>query len=147
MARVKFIPEIDTMNGRMGDAVFYGYHDRHYARIHIIPRNPDTASQVFVRRTFGDAVRAWQALDQESRRKFIRKGRMRSINGYNLFISEYMKERMPSIRSCSSGSVFKNRIKTEIPLMLQCASVPSTLFNRRSYNSPPRAAVRDKIPA
>ena len=147
MARVKFAAELDTMNGRMGDAVFYSIYNRHYARVHIIPRDPNTVAQVFVRRTFGDAVRAWQALDNDSKRKYIRRGRMRSINGYNLFISEYMKERMPALRSSKGDRLLKDYSKPIVPSLLQCASVPSPLKVRHSYNSPPPGMVRDKIPA
>ena len=147
MARVKFAAELDTMNGRMGDAVFYSFYNRHYARVHIIPRDPNTPAQVFVRRTFGDAVRAWQALDNDSKRKFIKKGRMRRINGYNLFISEYMKERMPALRSGKGDRLFKDYSKPIVSSILQGPSVPSTLPARHSYNSPPPGMLRDKIPA
>ena len=147
MARIKFASYLDTMNGRMGDAVFYSCNGRHYARVMVKPRNPNTAAQVLVRRTFGDAVRAWQALDHDSKRKFIRKGRMRRINGYNLFISEYMKERMPAIRSVNSDREFKEYSKPVVPLLLRSTSVPTPLPAGYSHNSPPPGMVRDKIPA
>src|SRR5512138_1478445 len=111
MARVKLAPGFDTFNGRIGDLVIYGYYDMKYARVMVKPRNPKTASQVFVRRTFGDAVRAWQALDSDIKRRYIKKGRMRSINGYNMFISEYMKERMPALHSSKGDSLFKDYSK------------------------------------
>lgn len=147
MARVKFAAELDTMNGRMGDAVFYSFYNRHYARVHIIPRDPNTPAQVFVRRTFGDAVRAWQALDNDSKRKFIKKGRMRRINGYNLFISEYMKERMPALRGVNGKDLFIHHSKLEVSSILRGPSVASPLLTGHSYNSPPPGMVRDKIPA
>ena len=147
MARIKFASYLDTMNGRMGDAVFYSCNGRHYARVMVKPRNPNTAAQVLVRRTFGDAVRAWQALDHDSKRKFIRKGRMRRINGYNLFISEYMKERMPALRSSNGNSLSREYSKPVVPLLLRSTSVPTPLPAGYSHNSPPPGMVRDKIPA
>jgi hypothetical protein len=132
------------MNGRIEEIIFYSYFDRQYARSRVIPRNPKTASQVFVRRTFGDAVRAWQALDDDRKYRFNKKGRMHRMNGYNLFISEYMKVRMPAMRS---GSVLPDCSRHVVPVLLQSTSVAAPLSNRHSYNSPPSAIIRDKIPA
>ncbi|HPS58893.1 MAG TPA: hypothetical protein PK514_12375 [Spirochaetota bacterium] len=147
MARIQLASYFNAINGRIGDIVLYNYFDRQYARSRVTPRNPNTASQVFVRRTFGDAVRAWQALDDDRKRKFNKKGRMRSISGYNLFISEYMKVRMPVLRSSKDDRIFPACSRPVVPVLLQYTSVPAPLFNRHSYNSPPIAIERDKIPA
>jgi hypothetical protein len=69
-----------------------------------VPRNPDTLLQRNVRRSFADAVKSWQFLTDEEKYKFTRKARRTHMSGYNLFISEFIKE------SISAGSRPEERL-------------------------------------
>ena len=145
MARVELASSFKSIRGSKGAMVFYSYNGRHYIRSRVTPRNPNTEAQVFVRRTFGDAVRAWQELGDEQKRRFNRRARMRSGKGYNLFISEYVKERMPASRTVTNGSPFP--AVTGSPGYLRGSSVPAPLQPRKGPFLPPGRTVRDKIPA
>lgn len=147
MARIGLASCYKSMHGRRGNMVLYNYCGRQYARSHVVPRNPNTEAQVFVRRTFGDAVHAWQALGDDEKHRFNRKGRMRSMKGYNLFISEYMKERMPGLRSGNNENNFPVSSRPSSPGLLRCSSVPAPLSLHQGPISPPVSRIRDKIPA
>jgi hypothetical protein len=82
-------------SGRMGDLVFYSLYGSSFARLYAKPANPHTEGQRMVRRTFGDAVRSWQKLADGEKHKYNRKARHLPMSGYNLFISVYMKEKLP----------------------------------------------------
>jgi len=96
---------ITSIHGRMGNLVFYYRHGTQCVRTHVIPRNPDTEAQRTVRRTFGDAVRSWQALSADSRCAFIRRAHTMSMSGYNLYISEYMKATITGMRGTDTLSL------------------------------------------
>jgi hypothetical protein len=91
MATAIPFPMIKSIHGRLGNFIFYFRHGNQCIRMHAVPYNPDTEAQRIVRRTFGDAVRSWQAMDTDEKNKYNRKARFLNISGYNLYISEYMK--------------------------------------------------------
>jgi len=91
MARIKHPSYIASSGGRMGDIVFYSFYDRQYARLYCKPVDPKTVEQKIIRKTFGDAVRSWQALSPEEQYKYNKKARRLPMTGYNLYISNYMK--------------------------------------------------------
>ncbi len=88
---------IKSISGRIGSVVFYQNRGTQCVRTHVIPRNPDTQAQRIVRRAFGDAVRSWQSMNADEQYAFIRKARFLNMSGYNLYISGYMKTRIPAM--------------------------------------------------
>jgi hypothetical protein len=82
---------ISSISGRIGSVVFYTNRGRQCVRAHVIPLNPDTEAQRAVRRSFGDAVRSWQALPADEKHAYNRKARYLNMSGYNLYISKYLK--------------------------------------------------------
>ncbi|MBN2400995.1 MAG: hypothetical protein JXN64_01205 [Spirochaetes bacterium] len=90
MAIIILNPLLDSIRGRMGNVVFYTRLNKQCVRAHIVLRNPDTAAQRSVRRTFADAVKSWQALSDEEKYVFTGKARNLRMSGYNLYISGYM---------------------------------------------------------
>lgn len=147
MARVELAASFKSIHGSKGGMVFYSYNGRHYIRSRVTPRNPNTEAQVFVRRRFGDAVRAWQALGDEQKRRYNRRARMRSGKGYNLFISEYVKERMPSSRIVNAKGLLSAVKGPSSPEHLRNSSVPVPLLPHQGSFSTPERMIRDKIPA
>jgi uncharacterized protein with NRDE domain len=99
--KIKHPSYIKEGSGRMGDLVFYSLYGSSFARLYAKPVNPDTEGQRIVRRTFGDAVRSWQKLTDEEKQKYSRKARHLPMSGYNLFISNYMKEKLAQADACS----------------------------------------------
>ena len=97
MASVKLNPLIKSAKGRFGDIVFYNRYGRTYIRRYVIPRNPNTLKQRSIRRSFADAVKAWQNVNNTIKDRFNRKADYLNMSGYNLFISEYMKSRINSL--------------------------------------------------
>jgi hypothetical protein len=94
MATAKTDIFINSISGRLGNIVFYTNRGRQCVRAYVIPRNPDTEAQRYIRRSFGDAVRSWQALSPEERHSYNRKARYLNMSGYNLYISNYLKRIM-----------------------------------------------------
>jgi hypothetical protein len=85
---------INSISGRIGNVVFYKRLGTQCARVHVIPRNPDTEARRAVRKSFGNAVRTWQSMSPDERYTYIRKTRYLNMSGYNLFISNYLKRIM-----------------------------------------------------
>jgi len=91
---------INSISGRLGNVVFYTRRRavngtlRQCVRTYVIPRNPDTEAQHAVRRSFGDAVRSWQAMSPDEKYTYIRKARHLNMSGYNFYISKYLKQVM-----------------------------------------------------
>ena len=56
MAIANLNPILNSINGRVGNIVFYKRLSTHCVRVHVIPRNPNTLLQRIVRHTFADAV-------------------------------------------------------------------------------------------
>ena len=104
MATATLNPLLRSISGRIGNVVFYRRHNKQCIRLYVVPRNPDTLLQRNVRRSFADAVKSWQSLTDEEKYKFTRKARRTHMSGYNLFISEFIKE------SISAGSRPEERL-------------------------------------
>ena len=92
MAIATLNPFLVSISGRIGCLVFYPRKKKQCIRMYVVPRNPDTILQRNVRRSFADAVKSWQALTTEEKYKYIRRARGTNMSGYNLYISEYIKE-------------------------------------------------------
>jgi len=55
------------------------------------PENPQTIGQQSWRSSFADAVTAWQGLTAEQKAYYNQIATKKSIQGYNYFISQYLK--------------------------------------------------------
>ena len=93
MATAVLNPLFISISGRIGSIVFYRRKKTQCIRTYVVPRNPDTISQRNARRSFADAVKSWQALTALEKYKYTRRARGTHMSGYNLYISEYMKEK------------------------------------------------------
>lgn len=123
MAGIKHPSYITSSGGKMGDLVFYSIRDRQYARLYVKPANPDTSEQRFIRKTFGDAVRTWQKLTHEEKRKYNKKALRLSMTGYNLYISIFMRDNL------ASHSVNLEKYNTAtLPAHMENFSVPAPFF-------------------
>ncbi|MBN2041550.1 MAG: hypothetical protein JW864_16050 [Spirochaetes bacterium] len=90
MATAALNPIIQSISGRFGNAVFYRRGNTQCVRTYVVPRNPDTALQREIRKSFASAVKSWQAMTQEEKYAYTRKARNLGMTGYNLFISVYI---------------------------------------------------------
>jgi len=55
------------------------------------PTNPRSIAQQTNRGKFADAIAAWQALTDEQKHDYNQRVKRRGLDGYRLFISEYLK--------------------------------------------------------
>jgi len=108
MAKVTLDPMFQKLSGHLGNIVHYNRFGRQYCRIHVIPANPRTESQQALRATFADAVRSWQNLSHDEQAAFNHKARYKTITGYNLYISLFMKANMPAAAATESAAVSNN---------------------------------------
>lgn len=92
MADVIINPVFKSIRKRIGNIVFYERGGKQFARIHVIPKNPDTAAQRKRRRTFSDSVSAWQSLTMEEKKQWRNRASLAGRRGYNVFISEYLND-------------------------------------------------------
>ena len=97
MAIATLNPLFTELNGRIGNAVFYKSRSKQCVRTYVVPRNPDTFAQRITRKAFAVAVKSWQALTADEKYVFTRKARNTCMSGYNLFISQYMTEKIPAM--------------------------------------------------
>jgi len=70
---------------------FVGNHSPRMMRAHVIPFDPKSPAQMMQRNKMRLAVAAWHILPNEARYGWQEEGKMRSISGFNAFISDYMK--------------------------------------------------------
>ncbi len=91
MANTIINPVFKSLRKKIGNIVFYVRDGKQFARIHVIPKNPDTPAQRKRRITFSDSVSAWQSLTIEEKKQWNKKASINSKRGYNTFISEYLK--------------------------------------------------------
>ncbi len=100
-----------------------------------MPRNPDTAAQRDIRRTFADTVKSWQALTGEEKYKFMRKARSLQMSGYNLYISEFMKERILAEKKSATGiNIFTQGIIPSGNMVLFPSVSPSNIVRFTEAN-------------
>ncbi len=91
MANITPNPIFRSFSGKLGNVVLYERNGKQFARIHVIPKNPDTEEQRKTRTTFSGAVSAWQSLSIEKKQLWNSKAAATGKRGYNLFLSEYIK--------------------------------------------------------
>ena len=125
MARIKPASYLKEIRGRFGNIVHYNFYGRGYARVYVVPVNPDTAAQKIVRKTFGDGVRSWQTLSPEDQYKYNKKARRLAMSGYNLYISEFMKNSLHGEITAENDSRFIAQGKLIPTVLIPGSSVPS----------------------
>jgi len=81
------------LSGRLGDNVYVAYPGGTYVRRYVVPRNPKSEEQQKRRGCFAEAIAAWKALADEGRRAYNEAAGGTLLNGYNLFVSEFLKAR------------------------------------------------------
>ena len=92
------IPEPVFVSGR-GTApgtegyVFYIVNGRQLVRTYAKPKDSRTKKQVERRKLFAEAVQKWRNLSPEKSKEFNRRAKKLAMNGFNLFISETVKDR------------------------------------------------------
>jgi len=104
-------PAFTSISGRIGSFVFYRRKKTQCVRVYVVPGNPNTPSQRCTRTTFADAVKSWQSLTAEEQYKYTRKARGSRMSGYNLYISEYIKEK-------KSNYKLKPELKISFPYLI-----------------------------
>ena len=104
MALVELNPMFERNSGRMGKIVHYNRRGTQCARRFVVPRNPDTAAQRVIRGSFREAVHAWQALPEAEKAQWNFRTRYKTMTGYNLFVSRYMKGACLAMTEGSSGA-------------------------------------------
>lgn len=127
MATATLNPLIKSVSGRIGSFVFYRRKNTQCIRTHVVPYNPDTVSQRNIRTTFADAVKSWQSLTGEERYKYTRRSRGMNMSGYNLYISEYMKDRISGNSKPKANISFPD-IFNSSTLQEQIHSVSASLY-------------------
>jgi len=134
MAIVTLNPVFESMRGKIGNIVLYNNDSTLCARVKARPVNPDTEKQRSVRRNFGDAVRSWQSLTEEDKKRYNKKARRLSKKGYNLYISEYIKNN--PAQTDIPGKAFTPYMKPIPGSIVSCTSVAGTLLSNYCLYSP-----------
>jgi hypothetical protein len=135
MAITTLNPLVSKVSGRAGSVVWYKRQDTQYARRYVIPYNPDTIAQRSNRQSFADAVKSWQALTEEEKNKYNRKAHNTQMSGYNLYISDFMKEHIPAECKYNSDNNISQGRKIPSAGMLRFPSVSSSLHVRFTFGN------------
>ena len=143
MATATLNPLLISVSGRIGSFVFYRRKNTQCIRTYVVPYNPDTALQRNIRSSFADAVKSWQSLTGEERYKYKRRSRRINMSGYNLYISEYLKNRMsasskPKVKTSFQDLLYSSALQRQIHsvsaslcLLLCTLTALRELFNNR----------------
>jgi hypothetical protein len=135
MAIITLNPLVSKVSGRAGSVVWYKRLNTQCIRIYKIPRNPNTFAQKSNRQSFADAVKSWQALTEEEKNKYNRKAHNLNMSGYNLYISDFMKEHIPAGCKYNSDNNISQGRKTPYAGMLIFHSVSASLHVRFTFGS------------
>lgn len=94
MAKMKNVSFIESLSGRSGDIVLYNRKGRQCVRKYVVPANPDSEARRRCRNSMKDAVTAWQSVTAEEKAAYNRRANRskKNLTGYNLFVSEYIKQ-------------------------------------------------------
>ncbi len=93
MAKLRLNRAFKGYSNRIDDIVYYEWNGRTYSRIYVKNRDPKTPLQLDRRGIFRKAVKAWKDLTEDRKEPWKRKGKKEKIHGYNVFISEFIKNR------------------------------------------------------
>lgn len=131
MALVVYDPAVETISGKLGNFVYYRRRSTACVRVHVAPGNPRTPLQQHGRRSFAEAIRLWQALEPYKRLQWNRRALVRTISGYNMFISEHLKDAWKSV----AASFGRDPVRS-CPLPLRSLSVFSGESPERESGGP-----------
>ena len=123
MAKAELNPMFISLRGNLGNLIHYRRYGILCVRSRITPKNPDTPAQRMNRRTFADAVKSWQVLPLSEKDLYNRRARKKPLSGYNLFVSEYLKENLP--RSADPSEISCHTLKRYNRRMNPAVSVSS----------------------
>ena len=73
-------------------------YGRQYIRKWTKPRDPKTIFQLDQRKKFAEANEAWKALSYDERQVYNERAMGMNMNGYCLFVSEFVKKRGNEVR-------------------------------------------------
>lgn len=105
MAHATLNPIFKSISGRMGSVVYYHYNGRQYMRRYVVPCNPHTPEQTKMRKTFADAVSAWQTLAEYKKTQWNHRALALPMSGYNLYISKQMRNELTEEPETEADSV------------------------------------------
>jgi hypothetical protein len=93
MAKIGNPGHIDSSSGKIGKSVMYERRGKQCMRSYVIPSNPDSPGQRVCRSAMKTAVKRWQDLPMEDKKLYNKRAdrSKKSLTGYNLFISEFLK--------------------------------------------------------
>lgn len=129
MATTKLNPAYMSMKGNIGKLIFYNRKGKQCIRSYCIPRNPNTPAQKAVRRNFAEAVKAWQMLPLSEKEAYNRRARKKPLTGYNLFTSEFLREKYSSAQMSAHFSQAVT-VHPDSPQLRSCAiSAPFHIVN------------------
>ena len=135
MAIAELNPAFVNLKGKIGNMVYYNSFGTLRVRSRTIPRNPKTPAQQANRRTFADAVKAWQVLSPEEKTMYNKRGLKNRLRGYNFFISEYIKGRASTvILVCSRQSASMQPRYTSVTAPLLQAYSSNTASIQQAYS-------------
>ncbi|MBN2039704.1 MAG: hypothetical protein JW864_06660 [Spirochaetes bacterium] len=73
MATAKLNPVIESISGRIGNAVFYCRYNRQCVRTYVVPANTDTVTRRKVGVNFAIAVKLWQQMTKDQKYTYTKK--------------------------------------------------------------------------
>lgn len=91
MAKIVYDTFINSIYGRLGDAVHYNFRTRKCMRVYAVPRNPRTELQQKNRALFAEAMASWKTLNPEEKYYYRKRTQKLAMHPHNLYIREYMK--------------------------------------------------------
>ena len=143
MAGIEFNAIIQSMSGRMGDRVFYRRNGRCFVRTYVKPDDPRTEKQAGRRDAFARLVTGWREIDETERDEWRRRARRKNMSGYNLYISEGMKE---SDSKREREPRIQVKMEQKVPLrrvMRREKRYGCSRYGKNIFPSPPRSSVND----
>lgn len=100
MARVKAPLFSFEASGSLKKTIVYSqWKGRNYVREHTVPFNPQSETQVNVRKAFELLVAAWQAEEQTYKDEWDEFAKIFQMSGFNSYVGRGMKEYIEQITS------------------------------------------------
>ena len=67
---------------------------KQYFRTYVIPNDPKTAKQMEQRGKYASAVEIWKQMSDDEKLKYNNRANNLNMSGYNLFISEFTRQKI-----------------------------------------------------
>jgi len=91
MAKVELVSFLTSLNGHLGNSVYYTVGKKVYVRRYVKPSNPRSEAQQSHRSLFAEAMALWKLLSADEKLQYKKKSKNLAMHGHNLFIREYIK--------------------------------------------------------